>query len=174
MNNYLFIVFFCLLVPITSWSAELINPGSGMYPDLLGDGNEKNSSNERDLLQDAPYIQQPDRVLNDPIFEDDFRFNAPRFIVKDPLEPMNRVFFEINDKLYFWVLKPVSKGYAAILPVDIRRCLGNFFSNLAAPIKFVNNLLQGDVEDAGIVLARFAVKQHRRRFRPGGSGLQGF
>ena len=156
MNNYLAIVFFCLLIPITSWSAELINPGSGMYPDLLGD-NEKESLNEPDLLQDAPYIQQPDRVLNDPIFEDDFRFNAPQFIVKDPLEPMNRVFFEFNDKLYFWVFKPVSKGYAAILPVDIRRCLGNFFTNLAAPIKFVNNLLQGEVEDAGIVLTRFVL-----------------
>ncbi|MCU0595853.1 MAG: VacJ family lipoprotein, partial [Desulfobacterota bacterium] len=26
--------------------------------------------------------------------------------VPDPLEPMNRAFFEFNDRLYFWVMKP--------------------------------------------------------------------
>ena len=156
MNKYPVIVFFCLLIPTISWSAELVNPGSGMYPDLLGDEGG-DSFYDPDLLEDAPYILEPDTVLNDPIFEDDFTLNVPEFIVKDPLEPMNRVFFEFNDKLYFWVLKPVAKGYSAILPVDIRRCLGNFFTNLAAPIRFVNHLLQGEVEDAGVVLTRFVI-----------------
>ena len=27
--------------------------------------------------------------------------------IADPLEPVNRAFFHFNDKLYFWVLKPV-------------------------------------------------------------------
>ncbi len=156
MNKYPVIVFFCLLIPTISWSAELVNPGSGMYPDLLGDEGGS-SFYDADLLEDDPYILEPDTVLNDPIFEDDFTFNVPEFIVKDPLEPMNRVFFEFNDKLYFWVFKPVAKGYSALLPVDIRQCLGNFFTNLAAPIRFVNNLLQGEVEDAGVVLARFVI-----------------
>ncbi|MEE4164906.1 MAG: VacJ family lipoprotein [Desulfocapsaceae bacterium] len=156
MKNCLAVVCFCLLVPGISWSAELVNPGSGMYPDLLGD-ESGSSFYDPDLLEDATYIQEPDELLNDPIFEDDFSFRTPVFVVKDPLESMNRVFFEFNDRLYFWVLKPVSKGYAAILPVDIRQCLGNFFTNLAAPIRLVNNLLQGEVEDAGIVLVRFLV-----------------
>jgi phospholipid-binding lipoprotein MlaA len=173
MNNYPVIVFFCLLIPMTSWSAEPVNPGSGMYPDLLGDEGG-NSFYGPDLLKDDPYIQDPDTVLNDPIFEDDFSLNPPEFVVKDPLEPMNRVFFEFNDKLYFWVFKPVAKGYSAILPVDIRRCLGNFFTNLAAPIRFVNNLLQGEVEDAGIVLARFVINSTGGVFGLGDSAYRDF
>ncbi len=152
MKNRFVIVFLFLLIPGVSLSAELVNPGSGMYPDLLGNEGERS-----DLLESEPYILEPDEVLNDPIFEDDFSFNPPVFVVKDPLEPLNRVFFEFNDRIYFWVLKPVSRGYAAILPLDIRHCLSNFFTNMAAPIKLVNNLLQGEVDDAGAVLARFLI-----------------
>ncbi len=78
-------------------------------------------------------------------------------LLYDPLEPMNRLFFEFNDKLYFWVLKPVKTGYSAILPDDIRQCIGNFFYNLASPIRLINNVLQGKFESAGIVVARFFI-----------------
>lgn len=77
--------------------------------------------------------------------------------INDPLEPMNRFFFEINDNLYYWVIKPTNTVYSALFPGDVRDCFGNFFSNLATPISLLNNLLQGDFEDAGIVLSRFAI-----------------
>jgi phospholipid-binding lipoprotein MlaA len=77
--------------------------------------------------------------------------------ISDPLEPMNRVFFEFNDKLYFWVLKPVNKGYSALVAPDFRLCFENFFDNLASPISFLNNILQGRFRDAWIVLSRFAI-----------------
>ncbi|MBS1237993.1 MAG: VacJ family lipoprotein [Deltaproteobacteria bacterium] len=63
--------------------------------------------------------------------------------VPDPLEPVNRAFFEFNDKLYFWVLKPVATGYKTVVPEEARVCVRNFFRNLAFPVRFVNNLLQG-------------------------------
>ena len=75
----------------------------------------------------------------------------------DPLEPMNRVFFAFNDKLYYWVLKPANNVYSAILPYDIRLSLGNFVSNVRSPIRLLNNLLQGKISDAGIVLSRFVI-----------------
>lgn len=75
----------------------------------------------------------------------------------DPLESMNRVFFEVNDKLYFWVIKPVNTVYMAVVPRDVRQGIGNFFDNLAAPVRVVNNLLQGKGADAGIDLTRFLV-----------------
>lgn len=77
--------------------------------------------------------------------------------VSDPLEPMNRVFFEVNDKLYFWVLKPVNTVYTAVLPLDVRQGVGNFFENVAAPVRVVNNLLQGKFSDARIDFTRFLV-----------------
>ena len=77
--------------------------------------------------------------------------------VYDPFEPVNRVFFTFNDKLYFWVLKPVKKGYSAVVPSDFRMVIGNFFNNLAAPVDFANTLLQGRFNDAGVVLGRFLI-----------------
>jgi len=77
--------------------------------------------------------------------------------IYDPLEPMNRAFFQFNDKLYFWVLKPVATGYKTVLPQFARVCIRNFFSNLVMPIRAVSCLLQGKFEGLGIVLVRFAV-----------------
>jgi phospholipid-binding lipoprotein MlaA len=93
-------------------------------------------------------------LLNDEYKEEDQSSQNP---VYDPLEPMNRVFFEFNDKLYFWVLKPVKTHYAEIVSSDIRKCIDNFLNNLASPISFLNNLLQGRIKDAGIVLSRFLI-----------------
>jgi phospholipid-binding lipoprotein MlaA len=75
----------------------------------------------------------------------------------DPLEPMNRVFFAFNDRLYILVLEPVASGYAKVLPEDIRLCVRRFFRNLTAPIRVVNHLLQGQLQAGGSELARFAI-----------------
>ena len=77
--------------------------------------------------------------------------------IYDPLEPMNRAFFQFNDKLYFWVLKPVATGYNMAVPELARVCIRNFFSNLVMPLRAVSCLLQGKFEALGIVLVRFVV-----------------
>lgn len=77
--------------------------------------------------------------------------------IYDPLEPMNRAFFQFNDKLYFWVLKPVATGYNVVVPQVARVCIRNFFSNLVMPIRAISCLLQGKFEALGIVLVRFVV-----------------
>lgn len=75
----------------------------------------------------------------------------------DPLESMNRVFFQVNDKLYFWILKPVSTAYRTVVPHSFRQCFGNFFDNVAAPVRVVNNLLQGKLAGAGVDFSRFLI-----------------
>lgn len=77
--------------------------------------------------------------------------------IYDPLEPMNRAFFQFNDKLYFWVLKPVATGYNYVVPQVARVSIRNFFSNLVMPIRAISCLLQGKFESLGIVLVRFVV-----------------
>ena len=77
--------------------------------------------------------------------------------IADPLEPVNRIFFHFNDKLYYWVLKPVARGYKAILPEDVRIVVRNFFNNLLAPRSIVNNLLQGKVRKSSEELVRFVL-----------------
>jgi len=95
-----------------------------------------------------------DLLLSDDFFDDEF---DPADEVYDPLEPMNRVFFEFNDKLYYWVLSPLNSAYSTVLPVDVRYSIGNFVNNLAAPIRFVNSVLQWKINDAGVVLSRFLI-----------------
>lgn len=75
----------------------------------------------------------------------------------DPLEPFNRFFFNFNDKLYFWALKPLSQVYAVVLPVDIRIVIRNAFNNIQAPVRIVNNFLQGKVKNSGTELTRFVL-----------------
>jgi len=75
----------------------------------------------------------------------------------DPLIGLNRCMFEVNDKLYFWILKPVAQGYAYVLAEPARKGVNRFFLNLTFPKRFVNNVLQLKFKNAGIEAARFGV-----------------
>lgn len=85
------------------------------------------------------------------------RVKQKQLHIADPLKPVNRVVFVFNDKLYFWVLKPVAQGYKATLPRPARKSIDNFFKNVTTPIRLTNSLLQGDFNEAGTVLKRFAI-----------------
>ena len=77
--------------------------------------------------------------------------------VSDPLYWWNKGMFHVNDKLYFWVLKPVASGYKTVTPEPVRNGIRNFFGNLFTPVRFVNCILQGKTERAGVELGRFMV-----------------
>lgn len=77
--------------------------------------------------------------------------------VSDPLVSWNRLMFHFNDKLYFWVLKPVAKGYRAVFPAPVRTGVKNFFFNITTPIRFASCLLQGKLGPAGRELGRFFI-----------------
>ena len=99
--------------------------------------------------------EQEANWLDDDDFDIPMAKEAPK--TPDPLESVNRVFYHFNDKLYFWVLKPVATVYSNMLAEDVRIAIRNFFDNLMAPVRVANNLLQGKVRNTGIELARFAV-----------------
>jgi phospholipid-binding lipoprotein MlaA len=77
--------------------------------------------------------------------------------IADPLEPFNRAMYHFNDKLYFWVLKPVAQGYRKVVPEEARVGVGNFFANITFPIRFVNCLLQANFGGAASELGRFVI-----------------
>jgi phospholipid-binding lipoprotein MlaA len=122
----------------------------------FGCAQKKSTAMVDDTVMESSVGQgdEMDILLSDDFFDDE---SIPEVTYYDPLEPMNRVFFEFNDKLYYWVLNPLNKGYTAVLPLDVRFSIGNFVNNLAAPIRFVNNLLQLKISDAGVVLSRFLI-----------------
>jgi phospholipid-binding lipoprotein MlaA len=77
--------------------------------------------------------------------------------VYDPLEGWNRVMFAFNDLTYFFIARPISKGYDFIVPSPVRTGIKNFFHNLTFPVRFFGNLLQGKCTKAGFEFAQFMV-----------------
>jgi len=79
--------------------------------------------------------------------------NNPR----DPLEPLNRAVYQVNDALDKVVMKPVATVYKTVLPQFVRTGVTNFFSNLYDILTALNNLLQGKFGDALSDTGRIAV-----------------
>ncbi len=77
--------------------------------------------------------------------------------IRDPLQPFNRAMFQFNDRLYFWALKPATKGYMRVVPESFRILFRNFYTNVKAPVRIVNNLLQLKPGAAGRELGRFVI-----------------
>lgn len=75
----------------------------------------------------------------------------------DPLEPVNRVVFKINETADKYALRPIAKGYVYITPAPIRTGIGNFFDNLDEPRNIINALLQGKPLQASKNLGRLVL-----------------
>jgi phospholipid-binding lipoprotein MlaA len=75
----------------------------------------------------------------------------------DPLEPTNRVFYNVNDKLDRYAFKPLAKGYVAVTTQGIRNHVGNFVTNIGEPAELINFMLSGKSHMAGTSLVRFVV-----------------
>ncbi len=77
-------------------------------------------------------------------------------IIPDPLETWNRLMFAFNHKVYFYVLKPVARGWRH-LPRPVRRSVARFYDNLMAPVRIVNNGLQLKFTATGVEALRFGI-----------------
>jgi len=75
----------------------------------------------------------------------------------DPYERLNRSFFSFNDGFDNYLMKPVAKGYDAIMPDPFSRGVTNFFNNLAEPQNVMNAALQGKLGQAGKSTLRFLI-----------------
>ena len=105
---------------------------------LADAGTTAPADSSEDADDDLPFMDDDDTVLD----------------VYDPLEPVNRGIFWFNDKMYFYVMKPLARGFRYV-PEPWRVSLNNFFNNLRAPVTIVNATLQGKFTDAGNELTRF-------------------
>ena len=75
----------------------------------------------------------------------------------DPLEPLNRYFFEVNRVLDHLFLRPVAEIYRGALPDHARNSVRSFVNNLETPNIFIHDVLQGEMERAGNSFGRFAI-----------------
>ncbi|WP_166644967.1 MlaA family lipoprotein [Dongia mobilis] len=75
----------------------------------------------------------------------------------DPLEPMNRYFFEVNHGLDELLFKPFAGYYNIALPDPAKDSVRSFVRNLRTPVILFNDLFQGEGGRAGDTAARFAI-----------------
>ncbi len=99
------------------------------------------------------FASESDEVNTQP---DDFETSKVEDEIYDPFEPVNRAIFSFNNVADRVVLEPVAKGYKK-LPSPIQSGISNFLSNLRAPLVVVNQLLQGQGENAIQSSGRFII-----------------
>ncbi|MDE0355157.1 MAG: VacJ family lipoprotein [Deltaproteobacteria bacterium] len=75
----------------------------------------------------------------------------------DPLERINDDIFAFNSAFDHFVLEPVAKTYAAVVPLPAQTGIRNAANNLGVARKAVNNLLQARPVAASREVARFII-----------------
>lgn len=75
----------------------------------------------------------------------------------DPYERYNRAMYQFNDSLDKAIIKPVAKGYDAVVPGPVRKGITNFFGNLDDVIVLINDILQFKITQAASDTARIVV-----------------
>lgn len=75
----------------------------------------------------------------------------------DPFEPMNRVFFKINFAVDKYVGVPVASVYTTVVPKPLQHGVHNAIHNMAEPVTFGNDILQGYPHRALQTLGRFTI-----------------
>lgn len=89
--------------------------------------------------------------------EEDFSDDEDEIIVSDPFESINRKIFSFNDTAYVYILKPIARGFRAVIPEKGRVAVNNFFSNLLSPVRIANAAMQLKGEDATNEIVRLIV-----------------
>lgn len=75
----------------------------------------------------------------------------------DPLEPLNRAIFKLNDLGDRVVVKPIAKLYKTFVPHFGQNRVSDFVFHLKEPNNFFNALLQGKFSSAFNVICRFSI-----------------
>ena len=109
------------------------------------------------LFAQASSAEQDDDAFDESL-EDEFETEETEPVtISDPLYYFNYAMYSFNDVFYLGLLEPIAKGYKQITPTPVRKGVRNFFHNLLFPVRFVNNILQGELTDATKEIGIFIV-----------------
>jgi phospholipid-binding lipoprotein MlaA len=105
----------------------------------------------------VPKAEECPIVINDQakVQNDDKEDEVNRNELADPLYFVNYGVYVVNDKLYYWLLKPVTAGFKLVTPEIVRVGVSNVFSNLREPVNFTNSLFQFKFGDFAQGIGRF-------------------
>ncbi len=75
----------------------------------------------------------------------------------DPLEPLNRVVFDVNLVIDGVLVRPMAELYLIVVPQVGRDMVRDFLENLETPVILANDALQWEWQRAGITTTRFVI-----------------
>ncbi len=157
MKSYfvILVVSFLLMVP----SAHAASSGAAIAP---SDGKVTSDPAPITAADSGAQKQSPsasDAFADDDAYydEDEDTFQEERVTIADPIEPFNRAMHTFNDRMYFWLLKPVARGYKTVVPEPARLSVKHFFKHWGYPARVLNCLLQGDFTGMATETGRFAI-----------------
>ena len=133
------------------FSFSIIFTSSGAYADVpehptilaqqtLWAQQSQAASDDSEADDEEDYEDDEDYDDEDEDFED-------VELIPDPFVELNYGLWVFNDRMYFWVLKPVATVYK-VVPEEIRMSIKNMFYNIRFPVRFINCLLQGKGQKA--------------------------
>ena len=133
----------------------MMGTSSGVYADvpdapILLAHNVYWAQSSQDASSDEAKSEEEEDEYDDE-YEDEIQ------LISDPIIGVNRGMYHFNDKLYFWALKPVARGYGFIIPEELRVAIRNAFYNIRFPVRFINCLLQGKVRKSGYEFGQFFI-----------------
>jgi len=155
------IMFSVLLMGLTAFSfAALLPDEVASHPkaEVQATTGQANDGRDAALQPEEKIARAPDAIAvksttDEPVDSTEMAGDdSPQ--IPDPFARTNKIMFEVNDRLYFWLLKPVAEGYARI-PEGFRLMFSNLYDNLWAPSRMLNNLMQLRLKGAGNELLRF-------------------
>ena len=147
------VIFFFILI-FSNDPAEAFNDEATLY---LAQAAQKVSAKPSDTAGDQSQEQASEDEKDDNDEEDEYADEGEAQLIPDPWIEMNRGLYTFNDRLYFWVLKPVSRGYGFIIPKELRQAIRNAFYNVRFPVRFINCLLQGKISKSGDEFGQFFI-----------------
>ena len=116
-------------------------------------------SKNQDAQDDQDANDDEDEYDDDDEYDDEDEYADEQDVqlIPDPWIEMNRGLYTFNDRMYFWVLKPISRGYGFIIPQELRQAIRNAFYNIRFPVRFINCLLQGKIRKSGDEFGQFFI-----------------
>lgn len=154
------IIFFFLLFSYNP--ADAFNDEATLYlaQATSEDASKRPKTSRDDILDQAKEDQgsEEDEYDDDEYDDEDEYADAEDVeLIPDPWIEMNQGLYVFNDKMYFWVLKPLAKGYGFIIPEELRQGIRNAFYNIRFPVRFINCLLQGKFRKSGYEFGQFFI-----------------
>lgn len=123
------------------------------------DADKRPKTSRDDILDQAKEEQGSEEDECDDEYDDEDEYGDAEDVelIPDPWIEMNQGLYVFNDKMYFWVLKPLSTGYGFIIPEELRQGIRNAFYNIRFPVRFINSLLQGKFRKSGYEFGQFFI-----------------